>query len=150
MKPLHARPTSVTEPTQSVRRGPLMQGARFARGGGTASGAVGRVMGALASYFLWHIVRAVRTPAALLLGLWLAACGGGSDPAASIVISSSAPPAGTTGVQYPGFGFAVASGGTAPFSFSESGPLPPGLSLALDGTLSGTPTRARRYPLLVT
>ena len=107
-------------------------------------------MAALASYFQWRMVRAVRAPAALLLGLWLAACGGGSDQAAPIVISASDPPAGRIGDKYPGFAFTVASGGTAPFTYSESGPLPPGLSLDSHGTLSGYPTRAGTYTFMVT
>ncbi len=43
----------------------------------------------------------------------------------------------------------MASGGTPPYKFSESGALPPGVSFAA-GTLSGTPTLAGNFPLIVT
>lgn len=43
-----------------------------------------------------------------------------------------------------------ASGGTAPYTFSASGSVPPGLSLASDGTLSGTPTTAGDFSFTAT
>jgi uncharacterized protein YhjY with autotransporter beta-barrel domain len=44
-----------------------------------------------------------------------------------------------------------ASGGTGPYSFEvTAGALPPGLALATDGTLSGTPTQAGTFPYTVT
>jgi hypothetical protein len=43
-----------------------------------------------------------------------------------------------------------ASSGTAPYRFSVTdGALPPGLTLAADGTLSGTPTKAGSYDVMV-
>jgi hypothetical protein len=45
----------------------------------------------------------------------------------------------------------AAAGGTAPYTFSPSaaGPIPPGLTLGADGTLSGTPTAAGVYAVAV-
>jgi large repetitive protein len=42
------------------------------------------------------------------------------------------------------------SGGNAPVTFSTTSSLPPGLTLAADGTLSGTPTAGGIYPITVT
>ncbi|MFO7599070.1 MAG: IPTL-CTERM sorting domain-containing protein, partial [Candidatus Desulfacyla sp.] len=43
------------------------------------------------------------------------------------------------------------SGGTSPYTFAKtSGSLPPGLSLASDGLLSGTPTREGTYTFTIT
>ncbi len=80
----------------------------------------------------------------------LSSCGGGGNsgpPPPSITAQS--PPAGTTGAAYAGYTF-YASGGTAPFSWSESGSLPPGLALSASGQLSGTPATAGTYPISVT
>src|SRR5690606_1730657 len=45
----------------------------------------------------------------------------------------------------------TASGGTAPYAFAvSSGALPAGMSLAADGTLSGTPTGAGDFTFAVT
>jgi len=52
-------------------------------------------------------------------------------------------------VPYPAFAFTVMSGGAAPFTWSETGALPPGLSLSSSGQLSGTPTRAGTFPITV-
>ncbi len=81
----------------------------------------------------------------------LVSCGGGggmSGPGQPVIAAGS-PPAGMTGVAYPGDTFAVVSGGTAPFTWSETGALPPGLSLSTTGQLSGTPTTAGTYPITV-
>jgi hypothetical protein len=60
---------------------------------------------------------------------------------------ASLPPA-TAGSPYAAaFG---ATGGTPPYSFSESGALPSGVTLATDGTFSGTPAQAGTFPLTVT
>jgi len=45
----------------------------------------------------------------------------------------------------------TATGGTAPYTFAiTSGSLPPGLTLASDGTLSGTPTATGNYSFTIT
>lgn len=67
----------------------------------------------------------------------------------TLLLASAIPPAATAGVAYPGFTFTVASGGTAPFTLSESGALPPGLSLSTGGALSGTPTHVGSFPITV-
>ena len=94
-----------------------------------------------------------------LIFLWslfvLNACNGGSGGSSTqqfqtLILASTAPPADVVNVAYPGFAFAVASGGTAPFKWSESGTLPPGLSLSTGGVLSGTPTSAGSFPITVT
>ena len=76
----------------------------------------------------------------------LTACGGGDSippppppPPPPVVVDSSAPLAGVLTNPY-GFYF-NASGGSPPFSWTvTAGALPGGLTLAPDGTLSGTPT----------
>ena len=87
----------------------------------------------------------------------LAACGGdGSDsgppilPASPVVVSASpAPPAGVATNPYAGFSFS-ASGGSPPFTWAiTSGALPAGLTLASDGTLSGTPTSVGAFAFTV-
>ncbi|MDP9219421.1 MAG: Ig-like domain repeat protein [Actinomycetota bacterium] len=60
---------------------------------------------------------------------------------------SGTPPAGTVATPY---SFAFTTAGTAPVTVSlASCSLPPGLSLASDGTVSGTPTAAGTYPFTV-
>jgi sugar lactone lactonase YvrE len=61
----------------------------------------------------------------------------------SITISPSGATlaAGTVGVAYTAVTF-TASGGTAPYTYSHSGTLPPGLALSSSGVLSGTPNTA--------
>ena len=98
---------------------------------------------------------AVRFFGTLLAGLLAVSCGGGGDSGSSqdvtrIVINAAAPPSGTMGVAYPAFTFTVASGGTAPFTWTETGALPPGLSLSSTGLLSGTPTNSGPFPFTVT
>ena len=48
--------------------------------------------------------------------------------------------------------FAVAANGDTPISFTETGNLPTGVTLAANGTLSGTPAygTARSYPIIIT
>jgi uncharacterized repeat protein (TIGR01451 family) len=41
-------------------------------------------------------------------------------------------------------------GGTGPFTWTESGPFPPGLTLAPDGTITGTPTSAGTFSFTAT
>jgi hypothetical protein len=85
---------------------------------------------------------------AVALGL-LTSCGGGGSGTAPLTITAASPTAGTTGAAFPGYSF-QASGGTPPFSWNESGPLPPGLMLSASGQLSGMPATAGTYPVSVT
>jgi hypothetical protein len=90
------------------------------------------------------------TLAGILAVVLAAGCGGGgSRGPGQPVISGAAPPAGTTGIPYTGFTFTVASGGVAPFTWSETGALPAGMSLSPSGQLSGTPATAATYHLMV-
>jgi Galactose oxidase, central domain/Kelch motif len=41
------------------------------------------------------------------------------------------------------------TGGLSPFTWSETGALPPGLALATDGTLAGTPTAVGSFPITI-
>ena len=94
---------------------------------------------------------------ALFAALSLGACGGGGSGSgggggsgtAPLTITAASPPAGTTGAAFLGYSF-QASGGTPPFSWNESGPLPPGLMLSASGQLSGMPATAGTYPVSVT
>lgn len=68
------------------------------------------------------------------------------NPAAApaLAITSSSLPSGTAGSFYSAS--LGATGGTAPYSWNfASGTLPPGLSLATNGTVSGTPTTPGTY-----
>ena len=65
------------------------------------------------------------------------------------VIATSAPPAGTNGTAYAAFTFTLASGGLAPFTWSETGALPTGMTLTTAGKLSGTPTQAGSFAITV-
>ena len=95
--------------------------------------------------------------------LLLASCGGGGSdsspppppPPAKVVVSvSPTPPTGVVtnpyASPYASFNFS-ASGGSPPFTWAvTSGALPDGLTLASDGTLSGTPTAAGPFAFTVT
>jgi hypothetical protein len=90
----------------------------------------------------------------LVVGLTLiaSACGGdGGGPAGpgQPTITAGSPPAGATGIVYPGYNFTVARGGTSPFTWSETGALPPGLALSSAGQLTGTPVTAGTYGFTV-
>ena len=69
-------------------------------------------------------------------------------PCPTITVSSTPSPllGGTTGIAYPG-GTITASGGTGPYTFTQSaGTLPPGLSFdTSSGAISGTPTTMGSY-----
>jgi uncharacterized protein (TIGR03118 family) len=86
-----------------------------------------------------------------VLVLQLAACGGG-DASAQLTFSPRAPPppSGMTGVAYPAFTFAAPTGGIGPFSWSETGAFPPGLSLSPAGQLYGTPLTAGTFSFTLT
>jgi len=71
-----------------------------------------------------------------------------NNPAAP-VIASTAPPAGTNGSAYSAFTFALASGGLAPFTWSENGTLPTGMTFSAAGVLSGTPQQTGAFPITV-
>ncbi|MGE8942719.1 Ig-like domain repeat protein [Leptospira interrogans] len=68
---------------------------------------------------------------------------------ATVAITTSSLPAGNIGTAYTSPALTV-SGGTAPYTFAESG-LPPGLSLNnSSGAISGTPTQAGTFTVDVT
>ena len=92
----------------------------------------------------------VRMFAIALAVVLLSSCGGdGSSAPPPLSITAAVPPAGTTEVAYTGYAF-LASGGTPPISWTESGNLPPGLGLDPSGQLSGTPVTAGTYTISVT
>ncbi len=96
----------------------------------------------------------IRPFGAMLAGLLAVGCGGGGASAPSLVIttpviSTAQPLSGTTGVAS-AFTFIVTSGGLAPFSWTETGVLPSGLTLSAAGVLSGTPATAGTFPIKVT
>lgn len=82
----------------------------------------------------------------------------GTSTAATVTVTVTAPalllspqnlPDGRVGTAYSQT--ITASGGTAPYSYAvTSGPLPVGLDLGTDGTLSGKPSAAGSYPITVT
>lgn len=92
----------------------------------------------------------VRVFGAVLVTVMVAGCGGGSSSSPPQPVINADAPSGTTGAAYPAFAFTVLSGGKAPFTWSESGPLPPGLSLSASGKLSGTPVQGGTFPITVT
>ena len=65
------------------------------------------------------------------------------------VVNDSLLPIGTLNSPYAPFTF-TASQGLPPFTWSESGALPTGVTLASNGSLSGTPTVAGSFPITVT
>ena len=67
---------------------------------------------------------------------------------AEIALNPDALPGATLGAAYSSG--LTANGGTAPYAFSlKGGTLPGGMSLASNGTLSGTPTGAGSFPLAI-
>jgi hypothetical protein len=68
----------------------------------------------------------------------------------TIVVDPPTLPSGTIGTAYPG-GPVTASGGTGPYTFAvTSGTFPTGLTLAADGTITGTPTATGTFNFTVT
>jgi WD40 repeat protein len=67
------------------------------------------------------------------------------DPGPPSINTSPSAAVGAINLPY-AFGFTT-TGGLNPLMWSETGALPPGLSLASDGTLSGTPTAVGSYPI---
>jgi WD40 repeat protein len=85
------------------------------------------------------------------LTLILSACGGGTDgssPPGPPAIAAGSLPGGSTGSWYD-YQFAVATGGASPFTWSETGPLPPGLALSVAGQLTGAPVMAGTFNFTV-
>ena len=90
----------------------------------------------------------------------LTGCGGGSmssttPPPVSMAITSATPPPGQAGMRYDGSEFSLsASGGIAPYLWNwtaqTNSSLPVGLNLSADGVISGMPTVAGTYNVLVT
>jgi len=83
----------------------------------------------------------------------LVGCSGASStqttpPPNPPVISNSPPPPATRNLAYPAFAFVIL-GGTAPFTWSETGALPTGLMFSSSGQLSGTPTITGSFPITV-
>jgi hypothetical protein len=66
----------------------------------------------------------------------------------AVTITPSALPGAAPGVPYSA-AFS-ATGAQSPFTFTETGPLPAGLSFGPDGSLSGTPTQLGSFPITVT
>lgn len=66
-----------------------------------------------------------------------------------IVVAPASPPPGTVTYPYAGFGFS-ASGGSAPYTWTASGTMPPGLTVGSDGSVSGTPTQIGTFSFSVT
>jgi Putative Ig domain len=65
-----------------------------------------------------------------------------------ISISPTSVPGGTAGSPYAAS--LTGSGGVAPYRFTETGALPSGLSLSSAGVLSGTPSQAGSFPIVLT
>jgi len=65
----------------------------------------------------------------------------------ALVLTPTSQPAARIGQAYSA-SFST-SGGTAPYHYTVTGSLPPGLSLADNGTLSGTPTQAGNFPVSI-
>ena len=72
-----------------------------------------------------------------------------APPPPPTISATPAPIAGAVNLPYYGARFYVASGGQAPFAWSETGAVPPGLVFSADGTLSGTPTVTGSFPITV-
>ena len=68
--------------------------------------------------------------------------------APTIALSPSSLPAGTGGTSYSQT--LTAAGGTAPYTFNSAGSLPPGLTLAPGGAITGVPTTAGTFSFTVT
>jgi Galactose oxidase, central domain/Kelch motif len=71
-----------------------------------------------------------------------------NDPPPPVVNTTPAPAIGTLNVAYVGSTF-TATNGLSPFTWSETGALPPGMSFSSGGVLSGTPTQAGSFNIAV-
>jgi hypothetical protein len=101
-------------------------------------------------------LRSISAGAALLLACMQVACGGGGDggggapPPAQFTITTYVLPEAFTAQSYDVT--LQVSGGRPPYTWrmaTGSGPLPDGLSLSLDGTIYGTPSRAATFDFTV-
>ncbi len=80
--------------------------------------------------------------------LTVSGIGTNGAPLVSPTITSAPPPGGTTGAPY---NFTVTATGTAPFTFSDTGTLPPGLTIdPSTGAITGTPSAAGSYNVTLT
>jgi hypothetical protein len=92
----------------------------------------------------------IRTFVGVLVAVLAVACGGGGGGTQAQLGITGTAPAGTVDVVYPAFSFGASGGGVAPFTWTESGTMPPGLALGGTGELVGTPVTAGTYPVSVT
>jgi uncharacterized protein with beta-barrel porin domain len=69
-------------------------------------------------------------------------------PGGAVMLPTTAPTVGTGGTPYT-FTF-NASGGASPYTYTETGALPTGLTMTPAGTISGVPTSAGTYSITVT
>jgi uncharacterized protein with beta-barrel porin domain len=69
-------------------------------------------------------------------------------PGGAVMLPTTAPTVGTGGTPYT-FTF-NASGGASPYTYTETGALPTGLTMTPAGTISGVPTSSGTYPITVT
>jgi hypothetical protein len=72
-----------------------------------------------------------------------------TPPPPPVISTDPAPAIGTINVAYVGYAF-LAVGGHPPYTWSETGPLPKGMTFGPDGALSGTPTETGAFPISVT
>jgi len=68
-------------------------------------------------------------------------------PGGAVTLNATPLPVGTGGTPYTATFTAV--GGATPYTFTETGALPVGLTMTLGGTISGVPTSAGTYPITV-
>lgn len=68
-------------------------------------------------------------------------------PGGAVTLATTSLPAGTGGTPYSAT--FTATGGATPYTYTETGALPAGLTMSSAGTISGTPTSAGTYPITV-
>ncbi|WP_250626454.1 putative Ig domain-containing protein [Pinirhizobacter soli] len=68
-------------------------------------------------------------------------------PGGAVTLNTTPLPVGTGGTPYSAT--FTATGGATPYTFTETGALPTGLTMTSAGTISGTPTSAGTYPITV-
>jgi hypothetical protein len=91
-------------------------------------------------------------PMLIALALLLSACGGGDPPGSEgpqpLAIANTSLPDAKTGTTYAGHLF-IASGGTAPFSWSTDAAVPMGMYVDSNGAFVGTPAIAGDFTFKV-